>query len=210
MSSMLGAVSLCKLISVDEVAKWSSNVMNWTLDLLRTDSPLKLIETMSAPQVQGLLELPLLSMRQLSRHSTKINSDEFSTPRKSALLDVEPTFGASLLAIHSQFSSAFLELLKQDNKCADRDLVIFEQFTALMALIYGDSEPHGQPTFSLEPIIAQLRVAADKAAAPMRLSSEQSLRYLTSLLKLLSQSVAMFLEPRLGIDILSQFILQHH
>ena len=86
--------------------------MTWTLELLRVESAQMLIETMSAPQVQSLLELPLLSLRQLARHSSKRKRDEFATPQKTGLLDLEPTFGASLLTIHNQYTAGFLQLLK--------------------------------------------------------------------------------------------------
>ena len=83
---------------------------------------------------------------------------------------------------------------------------MFEQFVSLLTMIYGDAEPNGQPASALtqnDEIVAQLRAAAERASAPIRLSSEHSLRYLMSILKLLSQSVATFLEPRLGIDMLN-------
>ena len=109
MSAMLGAVSLCNLVPVGEVAAWSKSVMTQTYDLIRADSKSTLLQSLSAAQVESLLELPLISLRQLARHSTaREDGDNLATPAKKPMDSVS----ALLISLHAQYTSNFLQLVK--------------------------------------------------------------------------------------------------
>lgn len=94
--------------------------------------------------------------------------------------------------------------LHERSTTAAKTLVIFQSVTALLCMTSSDivSQDIVNPT----DLNKCLRAAIEVAAAPMMLSTEQTLCYLDCLLRLMTCSMQLFMSP-LGVDLVANMLI---
>ena len=115
-------MALHKLLPVNEVRSWTTSVIEKTFYLISKDSPI--YNECESLDVQSILELALLSLKQFLKQDDDVNLEDFQTPVKS-----RPN--ADLVVKHA--SNLIKILSKEDNQM--KHFAIYDSLVQSLCLI---------------------------------------------------------------------------